>query len=106
MQRMGWAIYSLDLLKMIPGLELVPIESTCCGISGTYGFKKENYATSQAIGKELFDNILAANVDLVACDCETCKWQIEMSTGVPVSNPVSILAEALDVEATRRANGL
>ena len=106
MQRMGWAIYSLDLLKMIPGLELVPIESTCCGISGTYGFKKENYATSQAIGKELFDNILAANVDLVACDCETCKWQIEMSTGVPVSNPVSILAEALDVDATRRANGL
>ncbi len=106
MQRMGWAIHSVELLRMIPGLELVPIESACCGIAGTYGFKKENYATSQAIGKELFDSILNASVDEVVTDCETCKWQIEMSTGVPVVNPVSILAEALDVEATRKANGL
>ncbi|MCM1348607.1 MAG: anaerobic glycerol-3-phosphate dehydrogenase subunit GlpC [Firmicutes bacterium] len=104
MQRMGWAIHSLELLKMIPGVELVPIESSCCGISGTYGFKKENYRTSQAVGKELFDSILAANVDVVATDCETCKWQIEMSTGVTVENPVTILAHALDLEATRKAN--
>jgi len=31
----------------------------------------------------------------VACDCETCKWQIEMSTGYKVMHPVSILAKAL-----------
>lgn len=104
MQKLGWAIYSLNLLRSIPGIEMVPIESACCGIAGTYGFKKENYPTSQAIGKELFDSILAANVDLVATDCETCKWQIEMSTGVPVENPISIIADALDVEATIKAN--
>lgn len=106
MQRMGWAVHSLELLKMIPGLELIPIEPGCCGISGTYGFKKENYSTSQAVGAELFDSIRSAGVDVVATDCETCKWQIEMSAGVPVANPVSILAEALDIEATRRANNL
>ncbi|MDE6100282.1 MAG: anaerobic glycerol-3-phosphate dehydrogenase subunit C [Paramuribaculum sp.] len=106
MQRMGWAVHSLELLKMIPGLELIPIEPGCCGISGTYGFKKENYATSQAVGAELFDSIRGAGVDIVASDCETCKWQIEMSAGVPVENPVSILASALDIDATRRANDI
>lgn len=106
MQRMGWAIHSLELIKSIPGVDFAPIESACCGIAGTYGFKKENYATSQAIGRELFDSILAAGVDAVATDCETCKWQIEMSTGVKVLNPIEVIADALDVDATRKANGL
>lgn len=106
MQRMGWAIHSISLLKMIPGVEFVPIESACCGIAGTYGFKKENYATSQAIGKELFNSIEAANVDAVVTDCETCKWQIEMSTLCQVLNPLNVLAEALDIKATKKANGV
>ena len=104
MERMGWVPYSTRLLRMIPGIDFVMLESQCCGISGTYGFKKENYERSQAIGKGLFDQIDEANPDCVATDCETCKWQIEMSTGTPVMNPISIIAEALDVEATRELN--
>jgi len=42
--------------------------------------------------------------DFVATDCETCKWQIEMSTPAKVKHPISILAEALDLEATRKLN--
>ena len=60
----------------------------------------------QKIGQDLFDEISAVNPDYVVTDCETCKWQIEMSTGTPVMNPISIIAEALDVEATRKLNGL
>ena len=36
------------------GLELTVLDSQCCGIAGTYGFKKENYPTSQAIGCLLY----------------------------------------------------
>lgn len=104
MQKLGWAIYSVNLLKSIPGVTFVPVDSQCCGIAGTYGFKKENYATSQAIGAELFGKLRRIAPDVVATDCETCKWQIESNTGLPVANPISIIAEALDVEATRRAN--
>ena len=106
MERMGWVPYSTRMLRMIPGIDFVMLESQCCGISGTYGFKKENYERSQAIGKGLFDQIDEVNPDCVATDCETCKWQVEMSTGVPVMNPISIIAEALDVEATRKLNNL
>ena len=95
LEKLGWGIFSIELLKMIPGVEFTLLDSNCCGISGTYGFKKENYEASQAIGKPLFDQIKSVNPDLVACDCETCKWQLEMSTDYPVKHPISILAEAL-----------
>lgn len=106
MEKLGWGIYSTSLLRLIPGIDFVPLESQCCGIAGTYGFKKENYETSQEIGKSLFDQIEASDLDYVATDCETCKWQIEMSTSVKVKHPISILAEALDLEATMKANGV
>ncbi|MBQ6763518.1 MAG: anaerobic glycerol-3-phosphate dehydrogenase subunit C [Bacteroidales bacterium] len=96
LEKLGWGIFSYELLKMIPGVEFTLLDSNCCGISGTYGFKKENYEASQAIGKPLFDQIRSVNPDFVACDCETCKWQLEMSTGYTVKNPISILAEALE----------
>ena len=104
MEKLGWSIYSTSLMKMIPGIDFLQLDSNCCGIAGTYGFKKENYKYSQGIGRALFDQILNSHVDLVATDCETCKWQIEMSTGMPVANPISILADALDVEKTIAAN--
>ena len=98
MEKLGWSYYSIELLKMIPSVELTVLDSQCCGIAGTYGFKKENYETSQAIGEGLFRQIEATGCDVVATDCETCKWQIEMSTSKRVEHPLSILAAALDVE--------
>ena len=100
MEKMGWAIYSISALRLIPGAKLTVLDSQCCGIAGTYGFKKENYPTSQAIGDSLFKKIEALAPDYVVTDCETCKWQIEMSTSVPVKHPISIIADALDVEKT------
>ena len=96
MEKMGWAYYSIELLRMIPGVEVTVLDSQCCGIAGTYGFKKENYATSQAIGEPLFRQIEESGADIVATDCETCKWQIEMSTSKPCEHPLSILASRLE----------
>ena len=104
MEKLGWAIYSTSLVKMIPGVEFIMLESQCCGIAGTYGFKKENYETSQKIGEPLFKQIEDVKADYVVTDCETCKWQIEMSTSAKVMNPLSIIAEALDVEKTIELN--
>lgn len=96
MERLGWSCYSIELLKMIPSVELVSLDSQCCGIAGTYGFKKENYPTSQAIGAPLFKQIEDSGCDYVVTDCETCKWQIEMSTSKRVLHPIEILADALE----------
>ena len=95
MEKLGWAYYSIELLKSIPNVELVLLDSQCCGIAGTYGFKKENYKTSQDIGNSLFKQIEESGVDYVVTDCETCKWQIEMSTSKGCKQPISVLAEML-----------
>ncbi|MTH46445.1 anaerobic glycerol-3-phosphate dehydrogenase subunit GlpC [Intestinirhabdus alba] len=95
MEKMGWTLYTLELLRRIPGLELTVLDSQCCGIAGTYGFKKENYPTSQAIGAPLFKQIEESGADLVVSDCETCKWQIEMSTSKRCEHPITLLARAL-----------
>ncbi len=104
MEKLGWAVYSTSMLQMIPGVKLTVLDSQCCGIAGTYGFKKENYKYSQAIGEPLFNKIKQLAPDVVSTDCETCKWQIEMSTNIETLNPIVILADALDVEATIAAN--
>lgn len=41
MEKMGWTLYTLELLRQIPGLELTVLDSQCCGIAGTYGFKRK-----------------------------------------------------------------
>lgn len=106
MEKLGWTYYSTSLLRLIPGLELTILDSGCCGIAGTYGFKKENYKTSQAIGAAIFRQIDDINPDMVATDCETCRWQIEMSTKYPVRNPIELFADALDLDATAAANNV
>ena len=104
LQKLGNQIYSISLLRIIPGLDLKVLEQKCCGISGTFGFKKENYAISQKIGSQLYERIYAANPEVVITDCETCKWQIEGACGIPVFNPISILVQALDIEQTTKLN--
>ena len=95
MEKMGWSLYTLELLRLIPGLQLEVLDSQCCGIAGTYGFKTENYAVSQAIGAPLFRQIEESGADIVVTDCETCKWQIEMSTSKRCEHPLTVLAQAL-----------
>jgi glycerol-3-phosphate dehydrogenase subunit C len=96
LERMGGVIYTIGVLKKIPGLDLVILSSECCGIAGTYGFKNEYYEISQDIGSQLFRSIEKANPEFVVTDCETCAMQIEMNTNYRVLHPVNILAMALD----------
>lgn len=83
-----------DLLRLIPGLEVVESFATCCGIAGTYGLKKEKYEIGQKVGKELFDMVKETNQGYVACDTETCRWQIEKSTQVKAVHPIFFVHKA------------
>ena len=95
LERMSGVMYTIDVLRRIPNLQVVILHSECCGMAGTYGFKDEHYAVSQDVGWELFEKIDTVKPDMVVTDCETCKWQIEMSTPYTVIHPVSLLARAL-----------
>ncbi len=95
-QQRGHGIGSpaLDLLGLIPGLEVSEQEAQCCGIAGTYGLKKEKYDIAMAVGRPLFESISELGASLAACDSETCRWQISHATGVPVVHPIELLYRA------------
>ncbi len=93
--KQGGVIHTLTLLNQIPGVEVIMLDQKCCGMSGTYGFKKENYQTSQIIGQGIFDQITELNVDYVVTDCESCKMQIEMNTDHQVLHPLTLMSQSL-----------
>ncbi|MDR1876554.1 MAG: anaerobic glycerol-3-phosphate dehydrogenase subunit C [Flavobacteriaceae bacterium] len=96
MSKLGWAYYSVELMKLIPNAKVTVLDSNCCGIAGTFGFKKENHEISKKIGDPLFKQIEEGEFDIVATDCETCKWQMEMFTTKPCEHPITLLANALE----------
>jgi glycerol-3-phosphate dehydrogenase subunit C len=82
----------MEILSHIPGLKLQPSNKDCCGVAGTYGYKKEKYQVSMAVGKELFEFVSSHPGKLVVCDSETCRWQITHVTGKMAIHPVELLA--------------
>lgn len=85
---------ALELLALVPDLEVVESEADCCGVAGTYGLKKEKHAVAMAVGAPLFEQVRASGASAVVCDSETCRWQIAAATGRPAVHPVDLLFEA------------
>jgi len=87
----GIGMPALDLMRMIPGLEVVVSKADCCGIGGTYGYHADRHAISETISAPLINQIKEAKVDLVVCDSETCRWHISALTNLKAVHPVDIL---------------
>lgn len=84
----------IEVLDLIPGLKVVDSQAACCGIAGTYGYKKEKYEISMQVGESLFDFINQSEAAFAICDSETCRWQITHGTGKPAVHPVELLSIA------------
>jgi FAD/FMN-containing dehydrogenase/Fe-S oxidoreductase len=84
------------LLRLVPGVEVVPIgEDHCCGIAGTFGMKEKNFDQSMRMGEPLFESLEATGVGVVATGCGTCKIQIEQGSGLPVVHPIRVVRDSL-----------
>ena len=85
----------IHLMKSIPGINIGGQENdACCGMGGTFGFKKNNYEMSMDIGRPLFERIKEISAAMVATECSMCKTQIEQGTGLRVVHPVEIVKQA------------
>jgi len=77
------------------GVDLTSLDSGCCGMAGPFGFEKDNYAVSQAIGERvLLPAVRKADAKTyVLTDGFSCREQIAQATG---RQPVH-LAELLQI---------
>lgn len=90
---------ALDLLALIPELKVQEMTARCCGIAGTYGLKAEKYEIAMNVGRPLFDQVRDSGASAVACDSETCRWQITHGTLRPSFHPIDYLHRAYGLDS-------
>jgi anaerobic glycerol-3-phosphate dehydrogenase C subunit len=86
----------IDLLQLIPGVQVLVFSDECCGLAGTFGIKRENFDVSMGIGTRLFEEIKRSGVNRVATSCAACNLQIFQGTGKEALHPITLLAEAYE----------
>jgi glycerol-3-phosphate dehydrogenase subunit C len=95
LRALGIGLPAVEILRLVPGLQLDNIEADCCGMGGLYGFKKEKYEISQEIGGDLREAVRHLKPEIILTDCEGCRLQIRHLTGLKVLHPIQILRDAL-----------
>ncbi|MBE0586336.1 MAG: anaerobic glycerol-3-phosphate dehydrogenase subunit C [Desulfofustis sp.] len=94
LRSLGVTSEPVDLMKLIPGVEVVTYSDKCCGMGGTYGLKAKNYELSMKIGQRLFEEINESRVDQVVTGCGACGMQIYQGTARDSLPPLKLLAMA------------
>ncbi|WP_144112943.1 FAD-binding and (Fe-S)-binding domain-containing protein [Paraburkholderia sp. BCC1886] len=85
------------VLKWIPELTVSTVESSCCGMAGSFGYEAEHYETSQAMAElSLLPAVrkLGGNALMVA-DGTSCRHQIHDGANVEALHVARVLAMAL-----------
>ncbi|MFB6119451.1 FAD-binding and (Fe-S)-binding domain-containing protein [Halosegnis sp.] len=76
------------------GYAVDPLDSTCCGMAGSFGYEAEHYSMSMAIGSLLFDQVAASPGEQVVAPGASCRSQLEAADETP-AHPAEALANAL-----------
>ena len=79
------------------GFEVEEVDSGCCGMAGSFGFEREHYDISIALGsRRLAPAVKAAlpETEIVAPGI-SCRQQIEHLAGRRAKHPAEVLREAL-----------
>ncbi len=90
--------FTKSLLGKLPNCEVSTLNTTCCGMAGSFGYEKEHYAISQAIGEQrLFPTIRSASKNtIVVANGFSCRHQISHFTGVKPLASVALLESLMN----------
>jgi Fe-S oxidoreductase len=93
-----------EVLGWIDGLDVTPIESSCCGMAGAFGYSAESYDISMQMANEnLLPAIRKADADdLLIADGTSCRCQIKDGTNRTAKHVALVLDSYL--EDTKPAN--
>jgi FAD/FMN-containing dehydrogenase/Fe-S oxidoreductase len=87
---------TVDLLRSIPGADVVPIESSCCGMAGSFGHEVGHYEVSLKMAEAaLLPAVRAAPDAAIVAAGTSCRSQIAHGAGRRALHPITLLAECL-----------
>jgi FAD/FMN-containing dehydrogenase/Fe-S oxidoreductase len=84
-------------LKLIPDLDVEPIESSCCGMAGAFGYHADTIGVSRAMGElSLLPAVRKAPEDaIIVADGTSCRHQIKDGAGRDAMHVARVLAMSL-----------
>ena len=84
-------------LRLVEGLSVETVESSCCGMAGAFGYGADTYEVSMAMGElTLLPAVRKAAADtVIAADGFSCRHQIQDGTGRMASHVARILCAAM-----------
>jgi Fe-S oxidoreductase len=89
---------AIAVLKLVPGLAVDLIESSCCGMAGSFGYDAAHYDVSVRMAElSLMPAVRAAAQDtLIVADGTSCRHQIADGAGREALHVARVLDSALE----------
>ena len=84
-------------LRLVPGLEVETVASSCCGMAGAFGYEAASYETSMAMGElDLLPAVRAADRDtVIVAGGTSCRHQIVDGAARKAQHVATVLEQAL-----------
>jgi Fe-S oxidoreductase len=91
-------------LKLVPGLAVETVDSSCCGMAGAFGYGADTAGVSVAMGElSLLPAVRKAAPDtIVVADGTSCRHQIGAETDRRAVHVACVLAESLQTGVQQR----
>jgi FAD/FMN-containing dehydrogenase/Fe-S oxidoreductase len=85
------------VLRMIPGLEVSTVQTSCCGMAGSFGYEAEHYDVSMKMAEESLLPAIrnCSSETLLVADGTSCRHQIADGAGREALHVARVLAQAL-----------
>jgi Fe-S oxidoreductase len=84
-------------LRLIPGLEVDTVVSSCCGMAGSFGYEAEHFDASMRMAEaSLLPKVRgSAPATTIVADGTSCRHQIHDGTGREALHVARVLRDAL-----------
>lgn len=85
------------VLSLVEGLTVEVVQSSCCGMAGSFGYATETYGVSKATGElSLLPAVrCASETSIIAADGFSCRHQIKDGTGREARHVAVVLRDAM-----------
>ena len=86
-----------QVLSLVPELRVETIESSCCGMAGSFGYEAEHYEVSMKMAElSLLPKVRSAGADtIIVADGTSCRHQIQDGAEKRALHVARVLARAL-----------
>ena len=92
------ATQTIDVLRAA-GFDVITSSVECCGMAGSFGYKRDYYDLSMAVGEDLFAQIRQAEKDgasrVLVASGTSCHEQLMAGMGRSILHPAEVLSSTL-----------